>query len=267
MPEGDSLRRVEALLEPVLSGQVAHRLWFRKLRGYRPREGQRIERVHAVGKHLLIDFDRRLTLRTHLGMAGAWRVSAAGSEPPASARLRVVIGTDSGLALCFSAPTIDTFVRDGDSSPIDHLGPDLSDDDVDLNAIVARVRAHGGEALLAEALLDQRIAAGVGNVFKSEVAFMARLHPFVRVADLSDETLTKVWKIAHRQLVQNRSRRFRKTTPQGAPTNTYVYDRFRSRCLRCSDSIRYSRAGEITERSTYWCPRCQPEGGPNASGR
>lgn len=107
MPEGDTLRRAEALLSPVLDGLTLTSAWFRKLRGHRPRPGQRIESVNAVGKHLLINFDRRLTLRTHLGMSGSWRTNAPGTPPPASSRLRIVLETAAGSALCFAAPTID----------------------------------------------------------------------------------------------------------------------------------------------------------------
>ena len=117
MPEGDSLRRAETLLAPVLEGEIVTDIWFRKLRGHRPRKGQRIERVDAVGKHLLIEFDRKLTLRTHLGMSGSWRIQPTSSATPSNPRLRVLIETGRGTALCFAAPTIDTFVRDGMSTP------------------------------------------------------------------------------------------------------------------------------------------------------
>ncbi|MGH1492170.1 MAG: DNA-formamidopyrimidine glycosylase family protein [Acidimicrobiales bacterium] len=265
MPEGDTLRRAEALLSPVLDGRVVTDIWFRKLRGHRPRVGQTVERVNAVGKHLLIDFDRRLTLRTHLGMSGSWRTTPPGTSAPRSPRLRIVISTDAGTALCFAAPTIDTFIRGGDSSPIDHLGPDLSDDDVDFDVVVKRTREFADQSLLAEALLDQRVASGVGNVFKSEVAFLAGVHPFTPVANLSDEALARIWRIANQQLTGNRDRSSRKTTGRGVSGRNYVYDRFRYACRRCSDSVLFSPAGRVTERSTYWCPRCQPGselGGP-----
>lgn len=258
MPEGDSLRRAEALLAPVLEGQVTTDIWFRKLRGHRPRAGQSIERVDAVGKHLLIDFDRKLTLRTHLGMSGSWRVGGPDAAPR-DPRLRVRIQTPVGTALCFAAPTIDTFVRDTGTSPIEHLGPDLSDDDADIAVVVQRTRDLAAGRLLADALLDQRIAAGVGNVFKSEVAFLSRVHPFTNVDDLSDEKLTRIWQIAHEQLVANRDRSSRKTTSAAIGDRNYVYGRFRKACRRCSDSVLYSAAGVETERSTYWCPRCQPQ--------
>ncbi len=258
MPEGDSLRRAEALLSPVLEGQTVTDIWFRKIRGHRPRVGQRIERVDAIGKHLLIEFDRNLTLRVHLGMSGSWQVSAPEAGLPNSPRLRIVLRTSLGTALCFSAPTIDTFVRGTDPSPVGHLGPDLSDDIVDLDEIVERTRTFAPSDTLATALLDQRVAAGVGNVFKSEVAFLAGVHPFTPVQSLSDAQLMRLWRIAHAQLLANRDRRSRKTTSESIAGRAYVYGRFRSSCRRCSSSIEFSPAGEVTERSTYWCPHCQP---------
>ena len=265
MPEGDSLRRAEALLSPVLDSQVVTDIWFRKLRGHRPRVGQTIENVDAVGKHLLINFDRRITLRTHLGMTGSWRIAKTGSAPPRDPKLRVLIRTTAGTALCFAAPTIDTFIRDGESSPIDHLGPDLSNDEVDIDELVRRTRQLGNQSLLAEALLNQSIAAGVGNVFKSEVAFLAGVHPFTPVKDLSDHALARIWRIAHTQLVENRDRPSRKTTSRSIRDRNYVYGRFRHACMRCSDSVLFAQAGVKTQRSTYWCPRCQPFGSPAPS--
>lgn len=258
MPEGDSLRRAEARLRPILDGQIVDTIWFKMLRGLRPRAGQRIEEVDAVGKHLLIHFDRNLTLRTHLGMSGSWRVAEPGAARPRDPRLRVLIETAKGSAMCFAAPTIDTYVRGQGPSPLDHLGPDLSDDEVDIAAVVERVRSIAPKALLADALLNQTIAAGIGNVFKSEVAFLVGVHPFTRIDQLSDAELAELWATAHQQLVANRERSGRKTTSAAIRGRTYVYDRFRRPCRRCSSSIDFSAAGVKTERSTYWCPGCQP---------
>ena len=257
MPEGDSRRRAEALLSPSLEGQDVTEVWFRKIRGLRPRVGQRIERVDAVGKHLLVEFDRNLTLRVHLGMTGSFRAIAPDTDLPRNPRLRVVLRTKLGTALCFSAPTIDTFVRGSGPSPLDHLGPDLSDDVVDLEDVVKRTRTFAPDSMVAAALLDQRIAAGVGNVFKSEVAFLAGVHPFTPISALSDDELTELWRIAHDQLLDNRDRSSRKTTSASISGRTYVYGRFRSGCRRCPSSVSFSPAGDVTERSTYWCPHCQ----------
>ncbi len=258
MPEGDTLRRAAEVLTPVLEGQIVTALWFRKLRGYRPRVGDRIHSVDAVGKHLLIEFNRRLVLHTHLGMAGSWRVSALGSAVPSTPKLRVVIETALGRALCFSAPEISTYVSGIDIGPTGRLGPDLSNDDVDIDDVVVRTRLRSPEnTAAAEMLLDQTLAAGVGNVFKSETLFVAGIHPFATVAQLGDAELSRLWTVAHRQLVANRSRPFRVTTSGGETGRTYVYGRRRLGCRRCDNAIMYSPAGERTARSTYWCPTCQ----------
>ena len=260
MPEGDTLRRAAQVLTPVLENQVVTSLWFQKLRGYRPRVGDRIMSVDAVGKYLLIEFDRPLVLQTHLGMAGSWRVTALDDPIPRTPRLRIVLETELGRALCFSAPSISTHVVGSGTAPSDLIGPDLSDDDFDLDDVVRRTRQLATPKMtVAEMLLDQRIAAGVGNVFKSEALFVARVFPFDTVAHLDDVVIGRVWDVAHRQLLANRSRPFRVTTAMGDRSGrVFVYGRHRLGCRRCDNAIMFSAAGERTERSTYWCPTCQP---------
>ncbi len=260
MPEGDTLRRAAEVLTPVLEGQVVTDLWFKKLRGYRPRVGDTIHSVEAVGKYLLIEFDRKLVLHTHLGMSGTWRTSTLDRPTPRSPKLRIVIETAAGRALCFAAPDISTHISGSGTAPADRIGPDLSNDDVDLDVVVARSRGRATETTtVAELLLDQQVAAGVGNVFKSEALFVAGLHPFTLVSDLTDEQLAKLWSIAHRQLVANRAKPYRSTTGPGNPDRTHVYGRHRFACRRCDNAVSFSAAGERTERSSYWCPTCQPE--------
>ncbi len=258
MPEGDTLRRLAKRLAPVLVGETVTDIWFRKLRGHRPRVGFRIHRVDAVGKYLRIAFDRRLVLHTHLGMSGAWRITEKTARVSRDPRLRILIETARGRALCFGAPTIFTAVEGAQPDPLAHLGPDLSDDDVDLTKVVQRSRSLADSLTLAEMLLHQRVATGVGNVFKSEALFVAKLFPFRNVADVSDAQLTSLWSIAHEQLVANRQTRTRSTT-RNAVDNTFVYGRARLPCRLCHHPIEFSRSGARTARSTYWCPECQPE--------
>ena len=262
MPEGDTLRRAAEVLTPVLEGQVVTELWFKKLRGYRPRVGDTIHSVDAVGKYLLIEFDRKLVLHTHLGMSGSWQAATLDTPVPKSPKLRVVIETVAGRALCFAAPDISTHISGSGTAPADRVGPDLSNDDVDLAEVVSRSRERATDTTtLAELLLDQQVAAGVGNVFKSETLFVGGMYPFTLVAEVDDEQLLKLWSIAHRQLVANRDAPFRQTTARGAPDRTHVYGRHRFACRRCDNSVSFSAAGQRTARSTYWCPTCQPEAG------
>ena len=137
MPEGDTLRRAAEVITPVLEGQVVTELWFKKLRGYRPRVGDTIHSVDAVGKYLLIEFDRKLVLHTHLGMSGSWRATTLDTPVPKSPKLRIVIETSAGRALCFAAPDISTHISGSGTAPVDRLGPDLSNDDVDFAEVLA----------------------------------------------------------------------------------------------------------------------------------
>jgi endonuclease-8 len=259
MPEGDTLRRAAEVLTPVLEGQTVTDLWFKKLRGYRPRVGDTIHSVDAVGKYLLIEFDRKLVLHTHLGMTGSWRAAPLDRARPRDPKLRILIETPAGRALCFAAPDISTHISGSGTAPADRLGPDLSNDDVDLDDVVARSRTRASQATtLAELLLDQQVAAGVGNVFKSEALFVAGMYPFTLVSDLTDAQLAKLWSIAHRQLVANRDKPYRSTTRPGSSDRTHVYGRRHFACLRCDNAVEFSAAGERTARSTYWCPSCQP---------
>src|SRR5688572_24045224 len=165
MPEGDTLFRIAARLRPALAGHVLTRFEAPRLLGDRPRLGTRIEDVEARGKHLLVHFDGGLTLRTHLRMTGSWHVYREGE--------RWREGADSGwVAVCFQAPVVETYHRQlGDPAPLASLGPDLCRevDDGVLDAVLERITERSDDRTeLGEALLDQRIAAGVGNVFKSE---------------------------------------------------------------------------------------------------
>ncbi len=259
MPEGDTLRRAAAAVRPVLVGETLTSVWFRKLRGHRPRPGDVVVAVETVGKYLVVSFDRPIELHTHLGMSGSWRVQALDRSTPRSPSLRVVLETSRGRALCFAAPTIETHVRGAGTAPTLGLGPDLSDDEVDLDEIVRRARSRPGSTTLAELLLDQTVAAGIGNVFKSEILFVRGLHPFRRLDAIDDVQLEDVYRTAHRMMGANRGRPRRITTGavDGGP-HFYVYRRHRSGCLLCDDAVAFSAAGERTERSTYWCPTCQP---------
>lgn len=261
MPEGDTIHRARMRLEPILAGRRVEDFWARKLRGHRPRVGFEIEAVRAVGKHLLIDFERDLTLDVHLGMTGWFKTHAAGDDlgrALANPRLRLRIQTDAGTALCFAAPTIQTYVRTSDVTPVSLLGPDLTVADPDVATAVARARSRRRTTdELVDVLLDQHVASGIGNVFKSEALHAERLWPFLTLADLDDDRLAALFTRAAAQLHANVAdlTQARSTTPHGGH---FVYDRWRRPCRRCATPIRRSYRG-AQARSTYWCPTCQPQ--------
>ena len=260
VPEGDTIFKLAARLRPLLVDKVITRFEAPRLRGARPRLGERITSVEAAGKHLLIGFSGGLTLDTHLRMTGSWHLYQEGERWRRPAHLaRAVVGVDGWTAVCFAAPVVQTRVLpDGDAGggPLPELGPDLTVVDVDFDAIVARVdRFVDDSTTVAEALLDQRIACGIGNVFKSEVLHACCTNPFAPARSITSEVWRELYETASSQLRANMTTARRRTT-SSTPGGLAVYGRARRRCTRCGGQIRRLRHGALP-RSTYWCPSCQ----------
>jgi endonuclease-8 len=270
VPEGDTLAKAAARLRPALAGYVLTRWDAPRLRGDAPRLGTRIESVEARGKHLLIHFDADgsgvpITLRTHLRMSGSWHLYREGERWQKPAHLaRAVVGADSGwVAVCFSAPVVETYRRVDDAEPaaLAALGPDLCvvdpADGTVLHAILDRADAAQRDdpaITVGEALLDQRIAAGIGNVYKSEACYVCRVAPGSPLATVAADLRRELWTTAARQLQANLGHAERRTHPAGLA----VYGRAGRPCYRCGTPVRMARQGEQV-RSSYWCPTCQPE--------
>jgi len=266
VPEGDTIFRAAAQLRSALVGKHLVELELRRdphgRRG--PEPGTEITAVDAVGKHLLMHFADGHVLHTHMQMTGAWHVyrpTERWRRPGHSAR--VVVRVDDGTsAVCFAAPIVE-LRREGDARDrptratrmLGRLGPDLCGTDVDLDEVVARLALLEPETELAAALLDQRIAAGIGNVFKSEICWAERVSPFAPVAMLDEPTRHHIFETAQRQLTENLTTTRRATYRGGLA----VYRRAGQRCPRCGEVIRSRRDRAV--RSTYWCPGCQPEPG------
>jgi endonuclease VIII len=286
MPEGDTLFRTAAGLRPHLVGRVVT-----AARGRVPGPqigrvvGATVMAVDAVGKNLLVRFDTGVELRTHLGMYGSWHRYWPG-EPwrrPAG-RAVLVLEVPDAVAVCFDAPVVELLETRAEHlhPPLAGLGPDATADGFDREEALRRLRAPARAGLTAaEALLDQRALAGIGNVFKSEVLFIERVDPFAHVDQLSDEALGRLVDRARALLLANREAVARVTTGTaggGAPTpaspgvarpraaRAWVYGRAGRSCRRCGTIIRALRHGDLP-RTTYWCPRCQPPAGGDAAAR
>jgi len=213
--------------------------------------------VDAVGKHLLVRFaqpEGTLLLRTHLRMTGSWYLYRTGDRRLRPAwQERVVVEVDGWQAVCCNAPVVETLWEQGVPAAIASLGPDLCEPAADLDEVVRRIDVFAApDDEVAPVLLDQRIAAGIGNVYKSEALFARRLHPGTPLAALEQEARRALWEAAARQLRANlHTVGSRVTVPGGLA----VYGRARRPCRRCGTPVeRAVQAG----RSTYWCPRCQP---------
>ncbi|WP_436794961.1 Fpg/Nei family DNA glycosylase [Actinospongicola halichondriae] len=256
MPEGDTIHRAAARLRPALVGHTLTRFEAARLAGDRPRPGETIETVEARGKHLLIGFSGGLVLRTHMRMTGSWHLYRDGERWQKGAHLaRAVVGADSGwVAVCFQAPVVEIHHREGrQPDALAGLGPDLTAEHPDIDAVLARVaRSTDDETEVADALLDQRLGAGIGNVYKSEVLFLHGIDPFTAVASIEPDRLRAVYETAHRLLRANLSTSRRVTYRGGVA----VYGRKGQPCKRCGTVVRMRRQGPMA-RSTYWCPECQ----------
>ena len=273
MPEGDTIFRAARTLHTALAGQRVERFesvlaHLTRVDTDTPIAGRVMERVEARGKHLLMWFDGDLVLRTHMRMHGSWHIYRPGErwQRPRH-EMRIVIETAPYVAVAFAVP-VAAFVDAGSlerEGPVAELGPDPLRHGFDASAAVARLHARA-EMEIADALLDQRAIAGIGNVFKSEILFVARVSPFATVQTLGAETLARIVAVAERQLRANVD-----DTPSAAGTGRrtlnrldplerlWVYGRRGLPCRRCGTPIQRAKQG-LDSRSTYWCERCQPRG-------
>jgi endonuclease VIII len=257
MPEGDTIHRAAAMLRTAVEGAAVTGFDAPRARKAAPppEPGETVERVEARGKHLLIRFTGGTTLHTHMRMTGAWRAfPAARSWRSAGGRVVAVVRTDRAVAVCFEAPVVE-LLDDGSvrrHPVLSTLGPDLCLPDPDIREIVRRSEALDADTEVGVALLDQRVAAGIGNVYKSEVAFACRVDPFMSIAALEPGERGHLWRTGGELLRRNLGPGPRRTTPYGLA----VYDRAGRPCRVCGTVIAVRRQGEDA-RSTWWCPECQ----------
>ncbi|WP_018953978.1 DNA-formamidopyrimidine glycosylase family protein [Thioalkalivibrio sulfidiphilus] len=269
MPEGDTLHKLAKALQLRLQGQTIRLTHLRGVPPRTPLPGGRVESVTAEGKHLLIRFADEegvaQVLRTHLGLWGGWHQYAPGEAWRKPARQAwVVLQTDGAVFVCFNAREVEVMSATGvrRQGLMARLGPDLLGAEVDLAALPARAREIlPGEAPLVDVLLDQRIASGIGNVYKSELLFLLGLAPLTPLEAVSDETLVAAYALARDLLSRNlgygpRTTRF-ESDGRG---HLWVYGRRDAPCLKCGSAIHYARLGR-DQRGTYWCPNCQGNAG------
>ena len=251
MPEGDTLFNTALALRPALLGESLTAVNIRARGMYRLRVGDTVRSVEAVGKFLEIVVERGLALRTHLHMTGVWHLYEQGERWRRPRHLaRAVLETESHVAVCFAAPTVE--VGPAADDRLAHLGPDLCHADVDLDAVLERVAGSDSSTEIAEVLLDQRLAAGIGNVYKNEVLWACEVSPFRPLADVDEPMRRRLFETAAEQLQANLGRWKRQTHPKGLA----VYNRAGQGCYRCFGRIRSIEHGDIGRR-TWWCANCQ----------
>jgi endonuclease VIII len=274
MPEGDAIFRAARTLHRALAGQTIHRFetglaQLAQVDRDQPMAGRSVECVEAVGKHCLMTFSGGLVLRTHMRMNGSWHLYRPGEQWQMPARrMRILIETADWVAVAFNVYVAE-FIRAeqlGRHRPLATLGPDLLGD-FDPDAALARVRSQGGTPAHL-VLLDQRVMAGIGNIYKSEVLFLSRIHPDTPADRITDDDWRKLMAVARKLLQANVGkasgsgivtyRGLRATTgPTHAEDRLWVYSRGGRPCRRCGTRIASRKDGDAA-RVTYWCPTCQP---------
>jgi endonuclease-8 len=247
MPEGDSLHRAAARLQ-VLVGQRVEvetphpRAAVKGLAGRL--DGKRLERVEAEGKNLLLSFEGGLVLRSHLRMTGRWRVERRGAKR--SGKPWLVLRGDEHEAVLWNGPILELVTSRARGS-----APDIVSGEIE----AARFRSRDQSRAIGDALLDQRLVAGIGNIWKAESLWEARVSPWRPLADVTDKELTAVLEAAQRLM---------RASVEGTRPLRRVYRRAGRACPRCGGVIRSAPQGE-NARTAYWCPQCQVGGKVPAS--
>ncbi|MCG7580150.1 endonuclease VIII Nei2 [Mycolicibacterium sp. OfavD-34-C] len=249
MPEGDTVFRTADKLRTALEGKVLTRCDVRVPRfAAVDLSGQTVDEVLSRGKHLFIRVGAA-SIHSHLKMDGAWIIGRV--RAPAY-KIRIVLETPDSRASGIDLGVLEVLDRATDMTAVEHLGPDLLGEDWSAQTAAANLVADPDRPL-AEALLDQRVMAGVGNVFANELCFVFGLLPGTAVAQLSDPV--RLATRAQQMLWANRLRINRTTTGNTRPgQDVWVYGRAGLPCRRCGTRIETDKGGD---RVTYWCPTCQ----------
>lgn len=276
MPEGDTIFRAARTLDRALAGHTVTHFesvfpLLTRVHEDTPITGRTVESVRSSGKHLLMVFSGDLTLRTHMRMNGSWHIYRPGERWQRPRReMRIVLATANFVAVGFSIPVAE-WLRTSElrrSRELTSLGPDLLAEDFDQAEAFRRVRARPAEPIM-DVLLNQRVLAGIGNVYKSEVLFACGVNPFAEVGQIPDDQVNALLATARKFLRANVTEGlasmttymgFRRTTRSDDPSaRLWVYGRVNEPCRRCGTTILIDKRG-TNARLTYWCPRCQASG-------
>jgi len=243
MPEGDALHRAARRLQVLVGERLEVETPHPRARVTRVAErldGRKLLGVEAVGKNLLLRFEDGLVLRSHLRMRGRWQVLPRNGTRRGTPWL-VLRGTESEAVL-WNGPVLEL-----DDSRVRSLGPDILANPPDLDVMVAKLRGADPRTAIGEALLDQRLVAGIGNLWRAEALWRARISPWRPLGELRDEEL--------RAALGEAARLMRGSLDSGLRVRA-VYRKAGRPCPRCGSAIR-SRGQGDQNRIAYWCPECQ----------
>lgn len=250
VPEGDSLHRAARRLQVLVGDRVAAESPNARGRatGVAAQiDGRRLEAVEAVGKNLILRFEGGVTVRSHLRMSGSWRVRAAGE--PVLGRPWLVLRGERAQALLYGGRVLELNTR-----AVQRLGPDILAAEPDLDRMLGNFRRGDQARPVGDVLTDQRLVAGIGNVWKAESLWHARVSPWRRVGDVADREL--------REVLETAARLMRRSVETGRE-EVNISHRAGMPCPRCGTLVR-SRGQGDDNRTAYWCPTCQPGPEPPA---
>lgn len=265
VPEGDTIHKIAARLAPRLVGKSLVRVTTQGLE--RGLAGQTVTRVEAHGKHLVIELASGTVLRAHLGMYGRQQSfdRARGEERLARTspgRVSLAVITQDTVDLWLGARTIEVSDRRAPmhGMAVAQLGPDVLGETFDARAVAARARTFARRTI-AEALLDQRVASGIGNVYKSEVLFACGVDPRTPVGELAEDDLARLYEVARDQMLANlgpgpRTTRDRLAGDAPGDDRYFVYSRSGKPCRACGTAIACYALGQ-PPRWTWSCATCQ----------
>jgi endonuclease-8 len=244
VPEGDALHRAARRLQPLVGEQVEVETPHPRAAVGRFAErldGRRLLGVEAVGKNLLLTFEGGYVLRSHLRMSGRWSVVPSGSER--RGRPWLILRGREREAVLWNGPVLELHARS-----VQRLGPDVLAEPPDLGRMLTNLRRQPLGREVGDALLDQRLVAGIGNKWKAEALWQARLSPWRRLGQATDEELGAALEAAAAMM---------RRSLEGDRGRNHVYRRVGRPCPRCGETIR-SRGQGDANRIAYWCPGCQP---------
>jgi len=249
VPEGDSLHRAARRLQPLVGEVVEIEAPHPQAQVTRVAERlgprRRLESVEAVGKNLLLRFEGGLVLRSHLRMNGRWYVQPV--EKPVLGRPWLVLRGERLQALQFNGPVLRI-----DDDVARRIGPDVLADEPDVDEMLARLRTADPRTYVGEALQTQRLVGGIGNMWMAEALWDARVSPWLRLRDASDEQLRDALESAIGLM---------RASLDGRRGGRHVYRHAGRPCPRCGTAIR-SRGQGDGNRTAYWCPACQAGAAP-----
>lgn len=278
MPEGDTIYRTARALQRAIAGKVVTGFEtglakLARVNDDAPLAGRIVDKVESRGKWLLIYFSGDLILATHMLMSGSWHLYRTGERwQMGRGRMRAVIRTEEWEAVAFNVPVMEFHTqRTLGRSPVSKLGKDILAADFAIAEGVSALKQHRAqypEVEIGVVLLNQQVLAGLGNIYKSEVAFAAGVNPFRVMRTITPKEMERMVEHAHRYMSANTAEGKGNgiVTYSGSRSTTHamdrgerlwVYRRQGEECRRCGATVMMRKQGSQA-RSTYWCPACQP---------